>query len=184
MTLTLIAGFCLIGIEIWVDTLLWKRKLNDKPFTTVGWIILVMVLSYVLPGAYHHNALLLIGQRFMFFDFALNIARWKKIPVKNKLVRVFKFEKSKYEVFLEKLFYHGEGKKKFSYDWIMGKIWWPVELLIKFISFITPILIIVYDVTSIFDAVWYWMLDLSFGLFGLSFLLIMFVILIYVKIRK
>jgi hypothetical protein len=155
MILILIAGFCLIGIEIWVDTLLWKRKLNDKPFTTISWLILVMVLSLFLPGWYHHNVLLFLATRFLFFDFALNVVRWKKIPLTWS---VYSPHETKFQLLIMRLFYHGENKKKFSYDWIMGKLPWYFELFFKLLTFASAILIR-YN-WSFLDEIWYWIVNL------------------------
>lgn len=83
----------------------------------------------------------------MFFDFGYNIARWKSLPqIVKWSVKVkgngFNKQVLKFKTFITRLFYHGEGKKKWSYDWIMNKVlfFWPMELLVKIVVFTTVVM--------------------------------------------
>ena len=103
----------------------------------------------------------IVGTLFLTFDFALNVSRWKdlKAPYYRLYQKRFdKYKKSGYsehqarkmsysaltsweriefaiKIFSTKFFYHGEGKKKFSYDLIFSRIPPQGELLIKGITF-------------------------------------------------
>lgn len=170
MILTLIIGLILIGLEIWYDISRHKKQLNDKPQSTLIWLLLIVIFSIFLPGMYHSNVLLFMGQRFMFFDFGYNIARWKSLPIeytwwlynKSHLFPLKKYHGSKFKVFIEKLFYHGTEEKLskmkwWKYDKIMSKIgfFWPMELLVKIVVF-TTVFMDYYMDGSIID----WLIDL------------------------
>jgi hypothetical protein len=169
--ITLIISLVLIQIEILYDISRFKKKLNDKPISTIVRAILIIVAAWLVPGKFHYNILLLIGSIWLLFDFALNVSRWNDIrqQIINEYVEFIKSVGFTYldsvaheyePKFFEKLFYHGSDKKKWSYDWIMNQIPWYLELFIKLLGFITPLLMIIYDRWTIIDEIYYWIINL------------------------
>lgn len=67
-----------VAIEIIIDKSIWKYKGNDKPWTTVGRAIVLLIGCYLVPGIWWINGLTLIAFYFFMFDFALNISNWRK----------------------------------------------------------------------------------------------------------
>jgi len=143
-----------IVLEIILDKYLWENLKNDKPSTTVIRLVILMITALwinVDGWDWHRiitNYIFELGIFFALFDFALNISRWKELNVAKKLIKRYLSSTRKYQhaivsrkrTFLEKLFYHGINKKKWSYDGIMNRIPWYLELFLKiWVAFVVVI---------------------------------------------
>lgn len=102
-----ITAFIIIPLEIWYDISRIQKGRNDKPLSTIVRLILIIGLSFALPGRFYSVAFIIVGTYFLLFDFSINLARKKPF------------------------FYHGYNKKKWSYDWLYNRIPPQMELLIK-----------------------------------------------------
>jgi hypothetical protein len=70
-------------LEIKLDPYLWKKKLNEKLISTLirGAAFLLLSFFLWLMGYNYFASLgLLVGTFVMFFDFGLNVKRWKELP--------------------------------------------------------------------------------------------------------
>ena len=165
-------GVGLTIIEIVVDILIWKRKGNDKPYTTIVRIVLMVIAAWII-GNFWNTLFVIFATHFLVFDFSLNISRWKKItgifyyrPYHESVYKLIKdgfneqqahdltmgylTRKERYIYHFmnikSKVFYHGVDKsfKKLDefYDALFMKIAPIFELLIKGILFGTSIYLI------------------------------------------
>ena len=168
MILAILIGVGLTIIEILIDILIWKSKGNDKPYTTIGRILLMIIAAWII-GNFWPTLFVIFSTHFLLFDFSLNIARWKKIkgifyyrPYHENVYKLIKDgfnEQQAHDLTMgilttkeryiyhfmnikSKVFYHGVDKKKFSYDWFFMRIAPIGELLIKSILFGTSIYLI------------------------------------------
>lgn len=138
----ILTGLILTIIEIVVDIQLWKRKVNDKPYTTLGRFLIMAMIAGFIPGNLYLNFFVIFSTHFLLFDFSLNLSRWNKIPMPYswKLEHMAKMNKNDYikyglECFITTLFWHGDELKGWNltewYDKFWQRIPPPMELLIK-----------------------------------------------------
>lgn len=163
--LLIIISFSLliVTLEIIFDKWRWRQGKDDKPASTrmriAAWALGSIIIYLATKDIVLTLACLgvIIAVFFAVFDFALNVARWKDLPLpyyaafahayKRNINDGFdKIQASKYaytilspkqkreykiKIFTGRLFWHGEGKEPFSYDWIFNFIPPQGELLGK-----------------------------------------------------
>jgi hypothetical protein len=168
LILLILIACSLTIIEIIVDIKLWDRKFNDKPYTTLGRLLIMAIAAGFIPGNLYLNFFLMFSTHFLLFDFALNVARWKVIegifyyaPYHNQLRALMAYvnddeahestlkgmkKKERfiyhYMNFKAKFFYHGHIKEWNLTEWydkLFHRIPPAMELLIKITVFSTSI---------------------------------------------
>lgn len=161
--LLILTGILIASLEIYIDKKIWKASGNDKPFTTIGRLVLIAILAtFYNYDTIIWNYLVMLMSFFLVFDFGLNISRWKTIEgifyyrpyheIYYNLKKLgYTHDQSDTSTIIlltdkefliyhfmnikSKVFYHGVDKKKWSYDWYYQRIPPAMELMIKGICF-------------------------------------------------
>lgn len=72
-----------VGIEVILDISLWKDGRDDKPISTIfrSLLMFAIALAFAITGisTAWQTMVLLAGTHFLFFDYTLNLVRFKKI---------------------------------------------------------------------------------------------------------
>lgn len=161
--LLIFTGILIASLEIYIDKKIWKASGNDKPFTTIGRLVLIAILAtFYNYDTIIWNYLVMLMSFFLVFDWGLNISRWKTIEG----IFYYRPYHSRYKLYIDlnykeewahrktlskltnieyliyhfmniksKVFYHGVDKPKWSYDWYYQRIAPVFELMIKGICF-------------------------------------------------
>ncbi len=169
ISIYILIALAIVTAEIIYDKWCWRQipRKNDKPASTIlryatGALACIIIYLVTLDINYTLRCVaVIISTFFLTFDFALNVSRWKDLPIpyyRHYQKRFSNYRKSGYSedqarrmsysalttwesivykvmIFTSKFFYHGKDKKKWSYDWIWNRIPPQGELLVKGIVF-------------------------------------------------
>jgi len=163
LAIYILIALAIVIAEIIYDKWRWSQGKNDKPVSTIlraGLIALYGIIIYLVTKDINYTLrclAVIVAVFFLVFDFALNVSRWKDLPIPyyspyNQAYN--SYIKSDYStiqsqamalgdltmkenivysvmIFTGRLFYHGKDKKVWSYDWIWNRIPPQGEALIK-----------------------------------------------------
>ncbi len=138
----------------------WKNDKPESTILRGVLMALSGIIIYLVTDDINFTlrcASVIAGTFFLTFDFSLNVSRWKDLPLAyyspygraykkyfdegfneidsgiyayNSLTRKQKII-YKITMFSDRFFYHGQEKKRFSYDYIWNRIPPQAELLVK-----------------------------------------------------
>lgn len=75
--------FLTIPLEVYIDPILWKKKLNEKLISNSGRLLIIVVLALILKDDWLHFWKLVFMQMAVYsvFDQVLNVVRWENLPI-------------------------------------------------------------------------------------------------------
>lgn len=145
-----LVAILLIAVEVKFDLYRWGQDppLPDKPLSTrlrCGAMLMYLVAVFIIIGDWQYAIIhfgLMLSTWVLLFDQTINIARWGTIPDRHDYrikmgIDMTDREQFFYDLqnFIHKLFWHGENKPKWTWDWLFIKIPPVGEFLYKSILF-------------------------------------------------